>query len=100
MKRIILLAALAASFNVNAVTFEADNTIGGKIVLTDKPSPECRSPGRIAYSTSTTGESLFGCWNMVDERFFVKYTNGTIRIYEMDGFSVKGGANLRQSKGM
>ena len=87
MKRIILLAALAVSFNTQAVTFETTNTAGGKIVLTDKVG-KCTDGAHAAYGTSKTGQVIFGCWFFATNRVFVTYEKGDVRAYEVGNFTI------------
>jgi hypothetical protein len=40
-------------------------------------------------STTRTGEYLHGCWAPYDNQVFVVYSDGTIRLYSMDGFVLR-----------
>lgn len=88
MKSLILLAALAASFHVNAVTFEKDNEAGGQIVLTDRPSADCKDGMKVAYGTSAKGVVLFGCWSLIDNRVWVTMGD-TVRVHDPQSFIEK-----------
>lgn len=89
MKRFILLAALAASFSLQAQTLEASNKAGGKVVLTLRQGV-CPDNQYQAYSTTSTGNTEFACWADVDGRAFVRYDSGDVRVYEAKQFTLKG----------
>lgn len=61
------------------------NRDGGEIVLSTEP---CRDEPakRIAYITSGGGKiALFGCWNMIGEKIFIKYSDGDLYNYPVEG---------------
>jgi len=94
MKKLILLAALAVSVSIGAITLETTNQSGGKIVLTEKQGI-CPEGQLLAYGTSPNGNVNTGCWVAMDGRAFVRYDSGDMRVYESSIFTVKGGTNKK-----
>lgn len=97
MKHLILLAALLCGTAQAEVIASSDNNAGGKILLTDGKG-HCTS-GRLVMATVKTGEYMTGCWSAYDDQIFVVYTDGTSRLYPMEGFTVRRQAQPSKQRG-
>lgn len=64
-----------------------DNEGGGKITLTDEREG-CIPTMRIVYAYTSDGTALFGCWGLSGENVIATYTNGTVRVYPIENFTV------------
>ena len=87
MKRLFIIAALVcgAAFADTVATLE--NTAGGLIVITDTPCSN--KQGKIAYSTSDTAPTQFGCWFTDDNFVHIRWDNtGNLRSYSFDSWKL------------
>jgi hypothetical protein len=90
MKRSLSILAVLAFSALPAhaeVIASSPNEAGGQILLTNAKG-SCTS-GLLLMSTTRTGEYLHGCWAPYDNQVFVVYSDGTIRLYSMDGFVLR-----------
>ena len=63
------------------------NKSGGEIVLSSEVCKE-EPARRIAYITSSGGQvTLFGCWQMIGEKIFVRYSDGDLFTYPVEGIT-------------
>lgn len=89
MKRLILIAALAAT-PVLADTYAMENNVNGEIVLTDRV---CRQTDKLhqAYSYGT-GIYIEGCWAIIDGDVHILWNangRGDRRVYPVENFYKK-----------
>ena len=96
----LFLAALAACMPVHADELVARNKAGGSIVLSDKTSKACDAGENIAFATSPTGNVEFGCWTLLENRVWIKYQDGTLRVHDANTFTLKRSAPTERSTGM
>lgn len=84
MKKIsALLAGLLLATNVSAaVIAEANNSGGGRLVLTDTPCTT--NSGAVAYSTLATGRTLMGCWAVDDLYVHIRWQDNDLRSYPIE----------------
>lgn len=95
MKKILATAVLAAAA-LNATAREvwvSKTESGGEIVITAEKSTHCEDSLRSMYLVMSTGEVVYGCWAMIDERIHVRYDNGVRRAYTLSGFEKRGTAD-------
>lgn len=90
MKKIIALVAMALSLNAYAAAVaESSNKGGGKIVLSDGAcyykGQEYKGLNR-AFTYVNGGESLNGCWAIIDGMVVVSYEDGTQYRYTPESF--------------
>lgn len=90
MKTAIICATLAllgaaAHAEIVATTPTDD---GGAIKLT---SESCTPrPGMLfMYTTTGSGAYFTGCWQLIDSDVFVVYGDGSKRMYNLDGFTLR-----------
>jgi hypothetical protein len=88
MKYLLTLALIFSAAAHADVLATSANTGGGKIVLTDAAA-NCKDGGRMVYSTLPTGNFLAGCWKIYDDQVFVVYADGTSRLYDITGFTMR-----------
>jgi hypothetical protein len=71
--------------------FEANNRLGGKIVLTTN---KCvingeEIPGAFSgYGFSGSGSTSDGCWVLIDDRAHMQWRGGQKSIYNLDTFEM------------
>jgi hypothetical protein len=86
MKRLLLVALLTLSLNVNAtVVAEMVNQGGGTIALTDAKCTKVQNTF-VAYSYITSGQSLLGCWTSEGNRIFILWNDNDLRSYPLEYF--------------
>lgn len=88
MKKLILIAALAASCACADTVATLRNKSGGLIVLTDVQTDSCRGYAGSVYTTTDTNRSLWGCWFSDDTMVHVRWSDGDTRAYPIDAFEV------------
>ncbi len=87
MKKFVLMLALICTFSHAGTVATALNIGGGLIVLTDD---KCSGKeGLIAYTNDKTGRTTIGCWFPEDSFIFVRWSDGDIRTYPYEIFTVK-----------
>jgi hypothetical protein len=89
MKKILVLLLLSLSVHANADTVAwMPNNGGGKIVLTDR---NCESDARqfMAYTTSNTISTQFGCWFSDDMMVHITWeSTGSFKSYALENWSI------------
>ena len=85
---LILLAALLCGAAHAEVIAISSTKAGGEIRLTDQQS-NCPADTRLFYTTTKGGEVMPGCWSLLDGDVFAAYRDGSVRLYSLDGFTVK-----------
>lgn len=89
-KLFVLLAAFigtAYAANDPAIIGSIPNKAGGQITLA---AEVCKNEQgrRIAYIWSATGKvTLFGCWTMVGDQIFIKWSDGDVFSYPVDSIT-------------
>ncbi len=99
MKLLIFAALLLASTAVAADTYTSPNNGGGEIVLTER---DCTIGNRTvkglreAYTFSSSGDTVAGCWMVQDGYVHVRWRNpdgsGSSSVYRIESFTKRGGA--------
>ena len=64
------------------------NQGGGNITLTDIKCTTIKDTF-IAYSNLPNGKSILGCWASDDDNVFVRWSDGDIRQYPSNSFTIK-----------
>lgn len=90
MKKLLALTLLAACACAHAVTFESRNKAGGAIVLTLVVGSCDADTQRAGYALTPDGRAVFGCWSLLDDRIFMTYADGDVRVYELRNFAKRG----------
>ena len=95
MKKLLVPAILAAAaFNATAREVWVMKTqAGGEVIITGDKSTHCEDSLRSMYLVMSTGEVVYGCWALIDERVHVRFDNGVRRAYSLDGFEKRGMAD-------
>lgn len=88
MKKLILIAAIAASSVYADTVATLRNRSGGMIVLTDVQTDSCRGFAGSVYTTTDTNRTLWGCWFSDDTMVHVRWSDGDTRAYPIDAFEV------------
>lgn len=86
--RKLILAAIAVALAVPAAAMEIGrfkNEAGGWVVFTDSPCDGGKTYMMYAYTGQATAT---GCWAAVNKELFVRWNDGTIRIYPMNGLTL------------
>ena len=89
MKKILvlLLLCLSAHANADTVAWMANNG-GGKIILTDR---NCEADSRqfMAYTTSNSISTQFGCWFSDDSMVHITWeSTGSFKSYALENWNV------------
>lgn len=91
----ILLAATILAAGLIATDAKAEafasmpNIVGGVIVLTNDQLPACGDSAYIAYSTSPTNTTLYGCWYADKINVHIIWANtNRVRSYRISDFAV------------
>lgn len=84
------MGLLLLSLNVHAsgIIAEMPNQGGGNISLTDIKCTTIKDTF-IAYSNLPNGKSILGCWASDDDNVFVRWSDGDIRQYPSNSFTIK-----------
>jgi hypothetical protein len=95
MKKLIVALLFAASFNVHAdedkpLFFTAGNNSGGTITLTVTRPDACNGLFWM-YTTTSKGNSTYGCWQLLNDQVHVLYDDQSRRIYDLGGFKMHNG---------
>ena len=95
MKTLLVTAVLAAAaFNATArEVWVSPTEAGGEIVITGDQSAQCGEVLHTMYLVMKSGEVVYGCWALIDDRIHVRYDNGIRRAYTLDGFEKRGTAD-------
>ena len=90
MKRLLIVALLLLSLNASAagIIAETTNNGGGHISLTDIKCTTIKDTF-IAYSNLANGQTLLGCWASDEDKVFVRWSDGDIRSYPIEVFTMK-----------
>lgn len=78
----ILAAWNDARADVFATTPNKNN---GEIILYDTPG-SCTKGQLMMISRGGNGTTLFGCWLIAEGFVFVRYSDGDVRTYPVEGF--------------
>jgi hypothetical protein len=89
MKKLIFFCVLLANPAFAEEWWEASNQAGGKIVLTTQTADFCSKNSWIAYIETTKQDAIYGCWVVSNDRIHVRYRNGTVKIYDKEGWVYK-----------
>ena len=78
------------SLNASAagIIAEMPNQGGGNISLTDIKCTTIKDTF-IAYANIPSGRSILGCWASDEDNVFVRWSDGDIRQYPFDSFTMK-----------
>lgn len=68
----------------------ASNEAGGKIALTDLQGV-CPENQFTVISFAPSGRTIEGCWVYTDGLVLVKWSDGELRTFEADKFTIKEG---------
>jgi len=90
MKRLLIVALLLLSLNASAagIIAETTNKGGGNISLTDMKCTTIKDTF-IAYSNLSDGRTLLGCWASDEDNVFVRWSDGDLRSYPIEVFTMK-----------
>ena len=88
MKKLLLIAALAATSVYADTVATLRNKDGGLIVLTDVQTESCRNFAGSVYATTESNRSIWGCWISDDKMVHVRWYDGDTRAYPIDAFEV------------
>jgi len=64
------------------------NQAGGSIALTDIKCTTVKDTF-VAYANHSNGKSLLGCWASDEDNVFIRWSDGDIRSYPVEGFNMK-----------
>lgn len=79
MRKLLATLILAAAPAFAGTVATATNNSGGILVLTDV---KCEGKNTlVAYTTSSMGNTLFGCWFLDDNFVLISWADGDIRSY-------------------
>lgn len=84
---VILMLGLSTQIMADTVGWMANNG-GGKIVITDK---DCQSDSRqfMAYATSNTVSTQFGCWFSDDVMVHITWeSTGSFKSYPLENWNI------------
>lgn len=88
MKHTITALLLAATTLAQANTWELPNRSGGKIVATDRPCHTKGGEGLLyVYSYINGGETLQGCWTVMDSTVLIMWDTGQMTVHAIDTFT-------------
>ena len=82
------LLLLSLSVHASGIIAEMPNQGGGNISLTDIKCTTIKDTF-IAYSNLPNGKSILGCWASDDDNVFVRWSDGDIRQYPSNSFTIK-----------
>lgn len=89
MKKMLVLLLLCLSAHASADTVGwMNNNSGGKIVLTDK---DCEGDSRqfMAYASSQTVNTQFGCWFSDDTMVHITWSlNNNLKSYPLENWNL------------
>ena len=90
MKKMLMAGLLLLSLNVHAsgIIAEMPNQGGGNISLTDIKCTTIKDTF-IAYANSSSGRSILGCWASDEDYVLVRWSDGDIRQYLIESFTIK-----------
>lgn len=97
-KAFIFIAAVLPCVAAAQVRYEATNTGGGKIILTERECPKMKGLLHM-YSVSVGGGMIEGCWTLMDDRVHVAWYDGDRTSYDPGVFRVIGTRSAPAKKG-
>lgn len=87
MKYLILLTALLCGTAQAQTIATSPNNAGGEIrLMAGKGS--CPEGLRVVLTVASSGEFMSGCWFLMEEKVYATYSDGTKRLYSLDGFTL------------
>ena len=86
MKKLIFFLALLANPAFAEEWWEANTQAGGRIILTKQTADWCPKGFLIGYIETTKQDAIYGCWTYVNSRIHMKFNDGNIKIYDLDGW--------------
>jgi hypothetical protein len=96
MKKLICIFLATLSVAHADVLAVAKNTANGVLALTDTP---CEKKGQlVAYTTSDTSNTIFGCWFTDDSRIHIVWSTGDLRSYPYEGWELTDYARKAKTK--
>jgi len=88
MKILIGALPIAASVTAQAQTWQAENTGGGRIVLTSRDCPDYPNKGlRSGYAYTQGGKTFSFCWVFADGVVKALYKDGSQYTYNPNDFT-------------
>lgn len=87
MKKLLLALLFAGSAMADPVA-TLSNKAGGMIVLTNNRSKLCSEPNLLAYTTTATGTTLTGCWNVDTLHVFILWSDGALKSYPIENWEL------------
>lgn len=69
--------------------WEANTQAGGKIILTTQTADWCPKGFYIGYIETTKQDAFYGCWATSNERIHMRFKDGTIKVYDKEGWVYK-----------
>ncbi|CAB4157972.1 hypothetical protein UFOVP687_43 [uncultured Caudovirales phage] len=90
MKKLIFCVLLANPiFSQAEEWWEARTQAGGRIILTTQTADWCPKNFFIGYIETTKQDAVYGCWMVSNQRIHMKFNDGTIKIYDKEGWVYK-----------
>jgi hypothetical protein len=91
MKNILIVLLMSCGSVHAAEWWEANNTIGRKIILTlDKcQTQNLKAKWYQMYSSGEAGRTIWGCWTLLNGQIQVLYDNGASYTWEVSEFTYK-----------
>lgn len=89
MRKLFFFLALLANTAFAEEWWEATSEAGGKIVLTTQTANWCPKGFYIAYIETSNQDAIYGCWLAVNDRIHTKWNNGSIKIYNKEGWTYR-----------
>lgn len=84
---ILFLAFIAGAANAEVFAIASTKAVG-QIRLTNESS-NCPDGSKFFYIRTADGEVLPGCWRLLDGEVLATFKDGLIRLYSLDGFTMK-----------
>ena len=92
MKKILLALLIIFSYNSHADTWTTTNDGGGQIVLTQTVCSQNKNTS-VVFSQLNNAKTMFGCWFVTDGFVMVTWSDGDIRSYPIEIFTLKQGTS-------
>lgn len=90
MRKLIVCVLLANPIFSHAEEWwEARTQAGGRIILTTQTADWCPKNFFIGYIETTKQDAFYGCWMAANDRIHFKLKDGTIKIYDKEGWVYK-----------
>ena len=89
MKKLVFLGLFFTSACFASEWWEAQTKAGGKIVLTLERADYCGKNLFVAYIETSQQDAIYGCWAGINDRIHVRYRDGTVKIYDKEGWEYK-----------